>query len=102
MIFKIIGNAAESAYFPFAFNIEEHIEEMLINTRKGNIIREVWTNWENFSSSTTNPGAINCKNDGINISTKIVINKVDRVKMDMILPANFPDSFFSFPNTNFE
>ena len=102
MIFKIIGNAAESANFPFAFNIEEHIEEILINTRKGNMIREVWTNWENFSSSTTNPGAINFKKDGINISTKITINKVDKVKIDMILPANFPDSFFSVPNTNFE
>ena len=102
MIFKIIGNAAESANFPFAFNIEEHIEEILINTRNGNIMREVWTSWENFSSSETNPGAINCKKEGINISTKITINKVDKVKIDMILPANFPDSFFSVPNTNFE
>ncbi len=102
MIFKIIGNAAESANFPFAFNIEEHIEEMLINTRKGNIIREVWTSWENFSSSVTKPGAINCKKDGIKISTKITINKVDKVNIDMILPANFPDSFVSVPTTNFE
>ena len=102
MIFKIIGNAAESANFPFAFNIEEHIEEMLINTRNGNIMREVWTSWENFSSSETNPGAINCKNNGMNISTKITINRVDKVKIDMILPANFPDSFFSVPVTNFE
>ena len=102
MIFKIIGNAAESANLPFAFNMEEHIEEILIRTRKGNIIREVWINLENFSSSATNPGAINCKKNGINISTKITINKVDKVKIDMILPANFPDSFFSVPNTNFE
>ena len=41
MIFKIIGNAAERANFPFAFNIEEHIEEILMNTRNGNIMREV-------------------------------------------------------------
>ena len=32
MIFKIIGSAAESANFPLAFNIEEYIEEILINT----------------------------------------------------------------------
>ena len=102
MIFKIIGNAAESANFPFAFNIEEYIEEILINTRKGNIIREVSTNWENLSSSATNPGAINFKNEGINISTKITINKVDKVKIDMILPANFPDSFSLVSNNNFE
>ena len=101
-MFKMIGNAAESANFPFAFNIEENIEEMLINIRNGNIIREVWTSWANFSSSETKPGAINCKKEGINISTKITINKVDKVKIDMILPANFPDSFSSVSNNNFE
>ena len=40
MIFKIIGNAAESANLPLAFNIDEHIEEILIKIRKGNIILE--------------------------------------------------------------
>ena len=102
MIFKIIGKDAESANLPLAFNIEEHIEETPIRTRKGKIILEVWTNLENFSSSAMNPGAINCKKNGINISIKITNNNVDKVKIDMMFPANFPDSFSSFSDTSFE
>ena len=65
-------------------------------------MREVCISCKNFSSSETNPGAIKYKKEGINISTRITISKVDKVKIDMILPANFPDSFFSVPITNFE
>ena len=35
---------------------------------------------------------------------EVSVNKrlVDKVKIDMILPANFPDSFVLVPTTNFE
>ena len=33
---------------------------------------------------------------------KIDVDEENKVKIDMILPANFPDSFFSVSNTNFE
>ena len=101
-IFKIIGKAADNANLLLAFNIDEYIEEMLIRIKKGNIIRDVLINCENFSEFSENPGAIKNKKEGIKISTKITINKVDKANINKILPANLFASYFSFSNNSLE
>ena len=57
-MFKIIGAAAAAANLLLEFKIPEKKDERLTNNKKGNVILVSSTAKLNFTSSSTNPGAM--------------------------------------------
>ena len=89
MIFKIIGAAAAAANLLLEFNTPEKKEAKLTNIKKGKVILVNSTTKLNFSILSVNPGAIRYTKYGVNISTKITINKSVIIKAFNTSSANF-------------